>query len=148
MDQPFWKTKSLEAMTQGEWESLCDGCGKCCLSKLEDEDTSEIYWTTVACRLLDAATCRCSDYANRKAHVPDCVRLTPESVPALDWLPATCAYRLVSEQRDLYWWHHLVSGSPETVHEAGMSMRGRITAFDNEMADDDDYFDHVVEAEP
>jgi uncharacterized cysteine cluster protein YcgN (CxxCxxCC family) len=148
MAPPFWKTKSLLEMTAGEWESLCDGCGKCCLSKLEDDETAEIYWTTVACRLLDAGTCRCSDYANRKQRVPDCVQLTPASVPVLDWLPATCAYRLVADVQDLYWWHPLVSGTFETVHEAGVSIRGRITAFDDEMAEDEDYFDHVVETEP
>ena len=148
MEQPFWKTKPLEAMTDGEWESLCDGCGKCCLSKLEDEDTAEIYWTTVACRLLDCSSCGCSDYENRKARVPDCVRLTPASVRTIDWLPRTCAYRLVAEGADLRWWHHLVSGSRATVHEAGISIRGRVTAFDSEMADDDDYFAHVLETEP
>ncbi|MBX3570464.1 MAG: YcgN family cysteine cluster protein [Rhizobiaceae bacterium] len=148
MSEPFWKTKTLEAMTGAEWESLCDGCGKCCLSKLEDEDTAEIYWTTVACRLLDETSCRCSDYRNRRAHVPDCVQLTPQSVSTLDWLPATCGYRLVARGEDLYWWHPLVSGSPETVHQAGISIRGRVTAFDDEMGDDEDYFDHLVEEQP
>ncbi|MDQ6436414.1 YcgN family cysteine cluster protein [Mesorhizobium sp. LHD-90] len=148
MERPFWKRLTLEAMTSEQWESLCDGCGKCCLSKLEDEDTAEIYWTTVACRLLDPGTCRCKDYDNRKALVPDCVRLTPQTVRTIDWLPSTCAYRLVAEGHDLYWWHHLVSGSRETVHEAGVSIRGRITAFDSDLAEDDDYFEHMVEAEP
>jgi uncharacterized cysteine cluster protein YcgN (CxxCxxCC family) len=148
MTEPFWKTKTLKEMSRREWESLCDGCGKCCLAKLEDEDTGEIHWTSVACRLFDADTCRCSDYPNRRKHVPDCVRLTPSKVPALDWLPATCAYRLVADGRDLEWWHPLVSGRAETVHEAGISMRGRVTALDDEMTDDEDYFAHVLEEQP
>ncbi len=148
MGEPFWKTKTLEEMSRGEWESLCDGCGKCCINKLEDEETGEIYWTSVACRMFDQQTCLCSDYANRKKHVPDCVKLTPKKVPKLDWLPSTCAYRLVAAGRDLEWWHHLVSGSRETVHEAGISMRGRVTALDNQMADDTDYFDHMLESQP
>ena len=96
MDEPFWKTKPLEAMSAREWESLCDGCGKCCLSKLEDEDSGEIYWTSVGCRLLDTQSCRCSDYEHRAEKVPDCVRLTPRNVRTIDWLPNTCAYRLVA----------------------------------------------------
>lgn len=148
MDEPFWKTKPLEAMSAREWESLCDGCGKCCLSKLEDEDTGEIYWTSVGCRLLDTKSCRCSDYEHRAEKVPDCVRLTPQNVRTIDWLPTTCAYRLVAEGHDLYWWHPLVSGSAETVHEAGISMRGRVTALEPEMRDDDDYFDHMLEEQP
>ncbi|MGE0503161.1 MAG: YcgN family cysteine cluster protein [Rhizobiaceae bacterium] len=148
MAEPYWKTKTLGEMSRREWEALCDGCGKCCLAKLEDEDTGEIHWTSVACRLFDAASCRCSDYTNRRKHVPDCVRLTPRNVPQLDWLPATCAYRLVADGRDLEWWHPLISGTPDTVHEAGISMRGRVTALDSEMADDEDYFAHVLEEQP
>jgi len=120
----FWK-KPLEALTKGEWESLCDGCGRCCLVKLEDEDTGEIHFTDVTCRLFDAPSCRCVDYSGRKAKVPDCVKLTPKRVREIPWLPPTCAYRLVAEKKDLFAWHHLISGSRETVHEAGVSVRGR-----------------------
>jgi uncharacterized protein len=125
-DAPFWRTKSLEAMAPAEWESLCDGCARCCLVKLEDEDTGEIAYTDVGCTLLDDGACRCRDYPNRQAKVPDCVRLTPESVRSLSWLPPTCAYRLVAEGHDLYWWHPLVSGDPDTVHAAGISVRDRV----------------------
>jgi hypothetical protein len=123
--EPFWKTKRLEDMTSTEWESLCDGCGKCCLHKLEDEDTGEVSYTNVACRLLDLGTCRCSHYEERKRLVPDCLILTPEAVDQMDWLPETCAYRLVADGKNLAWWHPLVSGDPETVHQAGISVRGR-----------------------
>ncbi len=122
---PFWKTKTLAEMTQAEWESLCDGCGRCCLHKLRDEETEEIAWTNVACRLLDGQTCQCGDYAKRQTRVPDCVQLTPAAVAEIDWLPPSCAYRLVHEGRGLAWWHPLVSGDPETVHVAGVSVRGR-----------------------
>ena len=123
---PFWRAKPLEAMSPEEWESLCDGCGRCCLVKLEDEDTGEIAYTDVGCTLLDGDSCRCRDYPDRQARVPDCVRLTPQTVRGLSWLPPTCAYRLVAEGRDLYWWHPLVSGDPASVHAAGMSVRGRV----------------------
>jgi hypothetical protein len=124
--RPYWEVKTLAQMTQRQWENLCDGCGKCCLIGLEDADTGEIYLTDVACKMFDAGACRCSDYENRQARVPDCVKLTPENVPTLTWLPKTCAYRLVSEKRPLYWWHPLVSGDPETVHAANVSVRGKV----------------------
>jgi uncharacterized protein len=124
-DAPFWKTKSLAEMNDTEWESLCDGCGLCCLNKLEDWDTGEIAWTKIHCQLLDGHTCRCKDYENRQKTVPDCIRLTLEEVNTITWLPPTCGYRLVRDGEDLKWWHPLVSGNPETVHEAGISARGQ-----------------------
>lgn len=139
--KPFWKTKSLAQMTAEEWESLCDGCGRCCLNKLEDEDTGEFIYTRAACNLLDLGTCRCSDYADRQARVPDCVALTPENVGSLGWLPATCAYRLVDEGKTLPWWHPLVSGRDETVEEAGISVKGE--AYSEEGITVDDLVDHI-----
>ena len=115
-------------MSRREWESLCDGCGRCCLHKLRDAQTDEISFTNVACRLLDPQSCRCSDYANRRARVPDCVRLTPAKLKKLDWLPPSCAYRLLAEGRDLYPWHPLISGTPDSVREAGISVAGRVVS--------------------
>ena len=135
-DDPFWRRKTLEEMSPQEWESLCDGCGRCCLVKLEDEETGRIHATDVACKLFDAGSCRCSDYENRQAQVPDCVKLTPASVRALSWLPPTCAYRLVGEGKDLAWWHPLVSGDPATVAEAGVSVKGRVSAREDEIDTD------------
>jgi uncharacterized cysteine cluster protein YcgN (CxxCxxCC family) len=122
---PFWKTKSLEQMTREEWESLCDGCGRCCLHKLRHDETNELSFTNVACRLLDLNSCRCSDYAQRQRRVPDCVSLTPQALHEIDWLPPSCAYRRLRDGHDLAWWHPLVSGNPDTVHQAGVSVRGR-----------------------
>lgn len=122
---PFWKSKTLEQMSRAEWESLCDGCGRCCLNKLRDEETDTLLHTNVACRLLDLQSCRCTDYPARQSRVPDCVSLTPAEARRIDWLPPSCAYRLLRDGRDLPGWHPLVSGDPETVHRAGVSVRGR-----------------------
>ncbi len=119
----FWE-KPLQSLDRGEWEALCDGCGKCCLHKLEDEETGELIATNVACRLLDRRSGQCSNYRHRRAYVSECVRLTMGNVHAIDWLPSTCAYRLRSEGKPLPDWHYLISGSRETVHEAGQSTRG------------------------
>src|SRR6476660_3153397 len=135
-DIPFWRRKTLTQLTQQEWESLCDGCGRCCLNKLEDEETGRIYFTDVGCRLLDAETWRCADYEHRLTKVPDCLQLTPENVGELNWLPPTCGYRLVAQGKDLYWWHPLVSGDPETVHIAGVSVRGRVSKSETEVPED------------
>ena len=122
---PFWKTKTLFEMTAGEWESLCDCCGICCLCKFEDRDTEEIFYTFTACPLLDLNTCRCQDYTHRSQRIEDCIKLSVENVKTFRWLPSTCAYRLISAGLDLPNWHPLVSKNPETVHEAGISIRHR-----------------------
>ncbi len=143
-DIPFWRRKTLEQMTPAEWESLCDGCGRCCLNKLEDEDKPErTYFTDIGCRLLDTDACRCTDYKNRQKKVKDCVRLTPATVRRIVWLPPTCAYSLLAKGRDLYWWHPLVSGDPETVHLAGVSVRGRVP-FSEKDVPDSELEDHIV----
>ena len=144
----FWIDKTLEELNPQEWEQLCDGCGKCCLAKLEDEDTGDIYWPSVCCRLFDAGTCRRRDYPERLKQVPDCVGLTPEKVRSIAWLPSTCAYRLVAEGHPIYWWHHLISGSRDTVHAAGVSVRGRVTANEDELQEPEDYFAHMLDEEP
>lgn len=141
---PFWRTTPLAAMSEAQWESLCDGCGRCCLVKLEDEDDGTLYHTDIGCTLLDSASCRCRDYPNRQDLVPDCLRMTPDAAGTLPWLPPTCAYRLVAEGRDLYWWHPLVSGDPESVHAAGISVRGRVAANEDAVALDDLPF-HIVD---
>lgn len=129
-DKQFWKSKSLREMNAEEWEALCDGCAQCCLVKLQDEDTEELLHTRLACKLLDIGVCRCTDYDNRHKRVHDCAVVSPDTVERLDWLPHSCAYRLVAEGKDLFWWHPLVSGNPDTVHEAGVSVRSWATSED------------------
>ena len=121
----FWQTKTLQQMNTTEWESLCDQCGKCCLHKFEDEDSGEIDYTNVSCKLLND-DCQCQNYAQRKQFVPDCIALTIDALDEFKWLPSTCAYRLLNEGKELMWWHPLVSGTQDTVVEAGISVAGRI----------------------
>ncbi len=139
----FWH-KPIAKLSRHEWEALCDGCGKCCLNKLEDEDTGEVVLTRVACRLLDDATCRCAHYDIRHQFIPECIVLTPDTIDRhMYWLPQTCAYRLVAEGRDLPGWHPLKSGTSQSVHDAGVSVQGRtVSEFDTPL---DDWEDHVIE---
>ena len=139
---PFW-TKPLETLNASEWEALCDGCGRCCLVKLEDDDTGRIYFTDIACRLLDCGSCRCGDYPRRRAIVPDCMKLDLATLDDIPWLPPTCAYRLRRTGRDLPEWHPLISGDPDSVHRAGVSVRGRVGAMEGDV-EDDDLLAHVV----
>ena len=139
--KPFWQQKTLAEMTTAEWESLCDGCAKCCLHKLEDEDSGEVFYTEVACRYMDDS-CRCREYPQRDRLVPDCISLRPEDVAEFHWLPATCAYRLVAEGKPLADWHPLVSGNADSVHRAGISIRGR--ALSEEFVRPESYEEHII----
>ena len=123
--RPFWEVKSLVEMSATEWESLCDGCGLCCLVRFEDEDTGEVVPTRVHCKLFDSDACRCHDYENRKRHVPDCIKLTPGNIDDLGWMPFSCAYRRLHEGKPLPRRHPLITGDPESVHRAGVSVRGQ-----------------------
>lgn len=144
--EPFWQTKTLDQMTDAEWESLCDGCGKCCLLKVEYEDTGEIQSTSVACKLLDLESCQCSNYPRRRTYVPDCIDLkTVPNLAALSWLPQTCAYRLIANGEDLADWHPLVSGLPDTVHEAGISVRFKVISEDDLTNIDEELPGYVVD---
>lgn len=140
----FWRRFPLEELPRDEWEALCDGCGKCCLIKLEDEDTAQVHYTSIACRLLDLGSCRCGNYPLRRQLVPGCVVIDRDNLESvLDWMPKTCAYRLIHEGRDLEPWHPLISGDPDSPHRAGISLRGRMIAeYD---VDEDDWQDHVIE---
>ena len=145
MSEPFWKTKTLEEMTPAEWEAICDGCAKCCLLKLEDEESGDIAYTRLHCKLLDADTCRCSNYSARKRHVPDCVILTPKSVSELKWMPGTCAYKVLHEGGQLPDWHHLVCGDRDRIHQEGQSIKGRTVC--EETVLDEDQIDWIVDWE-
>ena len=126
MNRPFWQTKTLAEMSDLEWESLCDGCARCCMHKLEDEDTGEVHYTSIVCSYLDQDSCQCSDYSRRNTNVPECVLLTPERVDEFGWLPTTCAYRLIAEGKDLFDWHPLVSGDKASVQAAGIAVTGKV----------------------
>jgi uncharacterized protein len=143
MSGRFWEDTPLDKLDRAQWEALCDGCGKCCVHKLEDEDTGELHATNVACRLLDRRMGRCSDYRHRHAYVSECVRLNANNVAGIEWLPSTCAYRLRAEGKQLPDWHYLVSGDPESVHAAGQSTRGWTISED----DAGDFEHHLVDRE-
>lgn len=141
-DKPWWQQKPLTAMTPDEWESLCDHCAKCCLIKLEDADDGTVYYTDLACHLLDGTTCRCTSYAERNVQVPDCLHLTPDNLEQLYWMPPSCAYRLLHEGKDLPSWHHLRTGDKDSIHRLGQSVRGRFTYA--KQVPEDEWEEHVV----
>ncbi len=143
----FWETIPLTKMTAPEWEALCDGCGKCCLNKLEYEDTGEVEYTRVACKLLDNDSCRCAHYATRHSYVPECIRLSPKTLPKIAyWLPQTCAYRRLHQGRGLPDWHPLLTGDPETTHSSGNSVRGWTVS--ELTVPEDEWDDYVIEEKP
>jgi uncharacterized cysteine cluster protein YcgN (CxxCxxCC family) len=142
--EKFWETKDLLDMSKSEWESLCDGCGKCCLLKLEDEDTDKLHYTNIACRLFDSKTCTCGNYPLRKQLVSGCVILTPENIERnAEWMPSTCAYRLLHDGQPLPEWHPLITNDPHSVHTAGISMQDRTVA--EQDVEEDDFEDYIVE---
>ena len=142
MSERFWESKSLAEMDDAEWESLCDGCARCCMLKLEDEDSGQIAYTSIVCRYLDQDSCTCTHYPERHELVPDCVELDAAAALKFTWLPLTCAYRRLAEGQPLQWWHPLISGSSETVHEAGISVRGKIIS--EQHIHPDEIEEHVI----
>ncbi len=143
MPKPFYETKSLADMTPEEWESLCDGCGKCCTIVLQEEDNGTLWRTNVACKLLDLNTVRCCDYANRHTRVPSCVKLNPDNIADLHWMPGTCAYRLLSEGEPLPDWHPLKTGTRQSVIDAGIGVHGTLVSETD--VEDDDLEDHIID---
>jgi uncharacterized cysteine cluster protein YcgN (CxxCxxCC family) len=141
--KPFWEYKTLGQMTVAEWESLCDGCGLCCLVRFEDEVSGEVIPTRVHCKLFDSQACSCTDYADRQKYVPDCVKLTPHNIERLQWMPLSCAYRRLNEGRTLPEWHPLVTGDPESVHKAGISIRGQ-TISEETLEDPEDALEYTA----
>ena len=142
-EEAFWRTKKLDEMSAEEWESLCDGCARCCLQKLENDDTGEVFYTQVVCHLLDQSQCRCTDYPNRVEKAPGCVTLTPDRVRDVHWLPDTCAYRLGSEGKMLPQWHPLLSGSRVSVHQSGISVRGKVIP--DTAVEQENWEEHIIE---
>lgn len=143
INSPFWLITPLHGLTRPQWESLCDGCGRCCLEKLENRKTGRVFYTCVSCYLLDITSCRCTDYAHRRRLVPNCIRLTPDNIKRIKWLPKTCAYRIIANRGDLPWWHPLVSGDPQTVHAAGVSVQ--TLAISESTVDQDRMEDYIIE---
>ncbi len=141
----FWKTKPLNKMTRQEWESLCDGCGLCCLVRFQDEDTEEVVTSNIACKYLDLELCSCKDYLNRHENVPDCIKVTPQNIAELTWLPESCAYRVVYRGEDLAPWHHLLCGDKNKVHEEGISWKDELIS--EEDVDINDYLENVIQEE-
>lgn len=140
----FWKEKALDQMTEEEWESLCDGCGRCCLNKIEHPAKNKVYYTSIACHLLDCNTCRCTDYPNRQKRISDCVKISLDNKEAFSWMPSTCAYRILYEGGELPQWHPLITGDPESVHHAGISVRHR-TIHPDDLPDDFEYLDYIID---
>jgi hypothetical protein len=141
---PFWESKKIHELSQDEWEALCDGCGKCCLQKLQDEDTEELHFTCISCQFLDTYSCQCKVYENRFEHLPECLNLTKENLQtALPWLPSTCSYKLIYEQKPLPDWHHLVTENKNTIHILNLSVRDKVISELD--VDEDDWEDFVVD---
>ena len=140
----FWKEKSLSELSHQEWESLCDGCGKCCVLKLEDADTEHTFYTDVSCKLLNCATAQCSQYENRKSIVPDCVILSPSNLAPLSWMPDSCSYKLIHNGLDLPDWHPLITGNKTSTNETGNSVAGRVIP-ETDLENEDDLLDHITD---